>query len=459
MLGDIVDDERRSRWRSAGSPSRSSIATRTARPSTARALPWLGWALLGLVAGFGSRGGLLGVGGAAARHRHRVGRHARRRPPPRTATSRTASARRRSASAIAVGLGAYRAPPTSRASKLLPVVSRGRSQRERPQHVDRRDGEDAVQVPDVRLLHRAPRRPRSPPGARSRRSPSAGSSARPVGRAGARVFERESLTRMALLVGTSVALVAHGFLAPGTDLIAVLRARPSSPPSARVALRDFERGAHPSIALGVGIGVFLGCFHHDFHELPEKAYQAFAVDRRDVPRELQGRTRCCSGPSRSSASPGSRSSPGSSATPTRTPFDPRATSRSSSRCARRGTASSRSSSSRSSRARRSPASPSRSARSLHGALARRASRCRSATRSSTSGGSRRSSRSAPSSASTSRATCGSGRSAGREPLSSSASFTRGFEPFEQLYARSASTEAPSPAAASRRRSPRSCSRR
>jgi len=29
--------------------------------------------------------------------------------------------------------------------------------------------------------------------------------------------------------------------------------------------------------VGVGTGVFLGVFHHDFHEIPDKAYQAFAV--------------------------------------------------------------------------------------------------------------------------------------------------------------------------------------
>ena len=81
---------------------------------------------------------------------------------------------------------------------------------------------------------------------------------------------------MALLVGTSVALVAHALLAPRTELIAFCAPALIAAICA-TALRDYERGAHPSVAFGVGVGVILGVLHHDFHELPEKAYQAFAV--------------------------------------------------------------------------------------------------------------------------------------------------------------------------------------
>jgi 4-amino-4-deoxy-L-arabinose transferase-like glycosyltransferase len=97
----------------------------------------------------------------------------------------------------------------------------------------------------------------------------------PAGRTG-HLFERESFTRMALLVGTSVALVAHALLAPRTELIAFCAPALIAAICA-TALRDYERGAHPSVAFGVGVGVILGVLHHDFHELPEKAYQAFAV--------------------------------------------------------------------------------------------------------------------------------------------------------------------------------------
>ncbi|GAG48451.1 unnamed protein product, partial [marine sediment metagenome] len=61
-----------------------------------------------------------------------------------------------------------------------------------------------------------------------------------------------------------------------TDLLAI--AAPSAIAAAcGVALRDYERGAHPSVAVGVGTGVFLGIFHHEMHNLPEKAFHAFSV--------------------------------------------------------------------------------------------------------------------------------------------------------------------------------------
>ena len=97
----------------------------------------------------------------------------------------------------------------------------------------------------------------------------------PVGRVGHQ-FQRESWGRMALLVGAAVAFGAHGLLAARTDLLAFC-APALGAAACGVAIRDFERGAHASIAVGVGTGVLLGVFHHDFHEIPEKAYQAFAV--------------------------------------------------------------------------------------------------------------------------------------------------------------------------------------
>ncbi len=87
---------------------------------------------------------------------------------------------------------------------------------------------------------------------------------------------RESTARMAILVGAAVAFTAHGWLASRTDLIA-FSAPAILAAACGIAIRDFERGAHASVAVGVGTGVLLGLFHHDFHELPEKAYQAFAV--------------------------------------------------------------------------------------------------------------------------------------------------------------------------------------
>jgi 4-amino-4-deoxy-L-arabinose transferase-like glycosyltransferase len=89
-------------------------------------------------------------------------------------------------------------------------------------------------------------------------------------------FVRESEVRVALLVATGVAFVAHGWMAARTDLVAF--AAPAVIAAAcGVALRDYERGAHPSVAVGVGTAVFLGIFHHEMHNLPEKAFNAFSV--------------------------------------------------------------------------------------------------------------------------------------------------------------------------------------
>lgn len=89
-------------------------------------------------------------------------------------------------------------------------------------------------------------------------------------------FARESQTRLVLLVGAAVAFVAHGWIAARTDMMAfsapvVLAA------ACGIALRDYERGAHPSVAVGVGTAVLLGLLHHELHNLPEKAFHAFNV--------------------------------------------------------------------------------------------------------------------------------------------------------------------------------------
>jgi len=89
-------------------------------------------------------------------------------------------------------------------------------------------------------------------------------------------FTRESALRSALLIATGVAFVAHGWMAARTDLVA-FAAPAVIAATCGVALRDYERGAHASVAVGVGTAVFLGIFHHEMHNLPEKAFNAFSV--------------------------------------------------------------------------------------------------------------------------------------------------------------------------------------
>ncbi|HLK38229.1 MAG TPA: glycosyltransferase family 39 protein [Polyangiaceae bacterium] len=88
--------------------------------------------------------------------------------------------------------------------------------------------------------------------------------------------ERESLGRVAILSCAAVAFVAHATLAARTELIAFTGPAACAVVVA-VAIRDLERGAHASIAVGVGTLLLAAVLHHDFHELPDKAYQAFGV--------------------------------------------------------------------------------------------------------------------------------------------------------------------------------------
>ncbi len=107
----------------------------------------------------------------------------------------------------------------------------------------------------------------------------------PPGRSGP-VAERESLGRSAIVVGAAVALVAHGYISARTDLIAFCGPALCAVACA-VAIRDFERGAHASIAVGLGTLLFAAVLHHDFHELPEKAYQAFGVTGASFPESFK----------------------------------------------------------------------------------------------------------------------------------------------------------------------------
>jgi 4-amino-4-deoxy-L-arabinose transferase-like glycosyltransferase len=248
-------------------------------------LPWLAMAVVGLAAGFESRGGILGlgtpmtgVGLAWALSRasgHKLGS---------TFSDAVGGA------SLALGLTAVvlgwiaLQPDVQSSSHLLPIVSIGQQKATDLNYWIGAAVKTQSKYPtfDVYIGHLGPALvPWSAfaPFAIGRLF------VPPVGRVGF-VLERESLTRMALLVGTSVALVLHAFLAIKTDLIA-FTAPALIAAACAVAIRDYERGAHPSVAVGVGTVIFLGVFHHDFHELPEKAYQAFAVSGATFPESFK----------------------------------------------------------------------------------------------------------------------------------------------------------------------------
>ncbi len=242
--------------------------------ASARA-PWLVLALFGLAAGFESRGGVLGV----AVPMLAIG----------VAWALTWAAGERRAdgfgdaiggASLALGLGVLAmgvvalSPETQQSSKLVPWVMLGQT---KPGDLNLWIGA-MVKTPakyptyDYYIGHLGPAlAPWSAfaPFAIGRLF------VPPVGRVGF-VHRRESFARMAMLVGVAVALGAHGFLAAKTEIIA-FTAPALLAAICGVAIRDYERGAHASVVVGVGTGVLLGLFHHDFHELPDKAYQAFAV--------------------------------------------------------------------------------------------------------------------------------------------------------------------------------------
>jgi 4-amino-4-deoxy-L-arabinose transferase-like glycosyltransferase len=101
-------------------------------------------------------------------------------------------------------------------------------------------------------------------------------------------FQRESFGRAALLVAAAGAYAAHAYLGAHTELIAFVG--PSVFAAAcGIALRDFERGGHPSIAMGASAAVFLGLFLHDFRKMPEKAFSAFWLSGPTFPESFKER--------------------------------------------------------------------------------------------------------------------------------------------------------------------------
>ena len=97
---------------------------------------------------------------------------------------------------------------------------------------------------------------------------------------------RESHFRVVLLVGSSCALAAHTFLAAKADVV------PFSAPAllaiaCAIAVRDFERGASPSVAVAAGTLLVAAIFQHDLRVLPEKAFEPFGIAASTFPPDFQ----------------------------------------------------------------------------------------------------------------------------------------------------------------------------
>lgn len=103
--------------------------------------------------------------------------------------------------------------------------------------------------------------------------PPRGEGGEPLGADG---FRRESVFRTAVLLTVTTCYAAQAYLSAYVDPIAFVG--PAVVAAAcGLAIRDFDRGAHASVAVGIGTLILLEVFHHDFHDLADKAFQAFAV--------------------------------------------------------------------------------------------------------------------------------------------------------------------------------------
>jgi 4-amino-4-deoxy-L-arabinose transferase-like glycosyltransferase len=99
---------------------------------------------------------------------------------------------------------------------------------------------------------------------------------------------RVASLRVLLIVSSAVAFGFHSLVAPklgttGFGAVAMLAA------IAAVALRDLERGASSSRALGVGVALLTALYLRDYVMFPEKGLSAFAVSGATFPESFKAR--------------------------------------------------------------------------------------------------------------------------------------------------------------------------
>jgi 4-amino-4-deoxy-L-arabinose transferase-like glycosyltransferase len=93
---------------------------------------------------------------------------------------------------------------------------------------------------------------------------------------------RAAAARMLAIIGSAVAFGVFSLLAPRVGYIAF--GAPSLLAAiAAISIRDFERDAPASRALGVGVLVLAALFYRDYNMFPEKGLSAFAVNAATFP--------------------------------------------------------------------------------------------------------------------------------------------------------------------------------
>jgi 4-amino-4-deoxy-L-arabinose transferase-like glycosyltransferase len=110
----------------------------------------------------------------------------------------------------------------------------------------------------------------------------------PLGERGEEGEARATALRLLVLVGSAVAFGAYSMMAPRVGYLA-FGAPALLAAMAAVSIRDFERGAPASRALGIGVAVLTALFLRDYAMFPEKGLSAFAVNNPTFPDSFKDR--------------------------------------------------------------------------------------------------------------------------------------------------------------------------
>lgn len=98
--------------------------------------------------------------------------------------------------------------------------------------------------------------------------------------------QRALALRTALIVGSVLSFGAFAMMAPRVGYVAFAGVAFLAGIAA-VAIRDYERGAPASRALGIGVVTFLALFYRDFDQWPDKGLSAFGVSATTFPETFK----------------------------------------------------------------------------------------------------------------------------------------------------------------------------
>ncbi|HMI82925.1 MAG TPA: glycosyltransferase family 39 protein [Polyangiaceae bacterium] len=100
--------------------------------------------------------------------------------------------------------------------------------------------------------------------------------------------QRASAARLLMLVSATIAFGVYSVMAQRVGYLA-FGAPALLAAIAAIALVDFDEGAPASPALAVGVAVFVALFYRDYNMFPEKGFSAFAVNAPSFPEAFKAR--------------------------------------------------------------------------------------------------------------------------------------------------------------------------